>query len=252
MVILLSPSKTMREEKIEHPEPTSPVFPEMTSKVIRKLRGLTKKDLKKQMGISDKLTDLNYTRFKNFDLNFGPLSGQAAIFSYEGDVYAGLESPSWSQEDLKYAENRLLILSGLYGVLHPSTLVQPYRLEMGGKAKIGRNSLYKFWSQEVTAYVNQVILDQDGGIVLNLASQEYSEVLNRNQINARFIDIQFREWRDEQWKFISYNAKKARGIMARFVIQNRIETPVALQSFDLDDYKYNPELSSDNELFFTK
>lgn len=253
MVIILSPSKTLRKEKIYHPESNLPLFPEMTGKLMRKLQRMTKPKLKSMMGISDDLTQLNYSRFKDFDPDFNENMGEPAIFIYQGDAYQGLNAPSWSEEDLKYAESRLLILSGLYGLLKPSTLVQPYRLEMGGRFKPGRNTnLYKYWKDTLTSYLKTNLQQQNEKIVVNLASKEYSDALDFNKIDGTILDVHFREWRNEQWKFISYDSKKARGTMARYIIQLRIEKPELLKDFDLDGYGYNEELSSEGELFFTK
>lgn len=242
----------MRTERIEHPHPTSPLFQEKTAQVARKIQRLSKKELQKLMGISESLTELNYDRFKNFDVEFSSNEGLSAIYSYEGDVFVGLDAPSWSESDLEYAESRLLIMSGLYGVLHPSTRIQPYRLEMGGKLKIGQQNLYKFWGDTLTNYVNELLQQQSENILVNLASKEYSDVLDFKQLSAKIIDIHFREWRKGEWKFITYNSKKSRGSMAKYIIKNRIENLEDLQSFDLDGYAYNEELSSPGELFFTK
>ena len=252
MIIILSPSKTLRTEKIEHPAPTPPVFPEMTGKLMRKLSRLSKPELQKLMDISDKLTELNYRRFQNFDPEFESNSGEPAIYTYQGDVFVGLDAPSWSADELEYAESRLVILSGLYGILHPSTRVQPYRLEMGAPLKFGRRNLYKFWGDTLTSYVKTILQKQSDKILLNLASQEYSDALDFSELGGTIIDVHFREWRNDQWKFISFNSKKARGTMARYVIQNQIENREDLQKFDLDGYAFNDELSTELELFFTK
>lgn len=252
MIAILSPSKTLRTEKIDHPAPTPPLFPEMTEKLMRKLMRLSKPKLKKLMGMSDKLTEVNYRRFQNFDLDLTSASGEPAIFAYQGDVFVGLDAASWSAGDLEYAESRLLIMSGLYGILHPSTLVQPYRLEMGGQLKVDRKSLYKFWGDTLTEYIRDILQNQDHKILLNLASNEYSDTLDFSQLDGTIVDVHFREWREDQWKFISYNSKKARGTMARYVIQNQVDKLEELQKFDLDGYVYNDELSTEVELFFTK
>lgn len=202
--------------------------------------------------MSDKLTEVNYRRFQNFDLDLKSASGQAAIFVYQGDVFVGLDAASWSTEDLEYAESHLLIMSGLYGILHPSTLVQPYRLEMGGQLRVDRKNLYKFWGETLTQYVRDILQNQDHKILLNLASNEYSDTLDFSNLGGTIVNVHFREWRDGQWKFISYNSKKARGTMARYVVQNQVDKLEDLQNFDLDGYGYNDELSSDLELFFTK
>ena len=253
MVIILSPSKTLREEKIEHPSPTPPLFPEKTGLLMRKLQRLTKSDLKNLMSISDNLTELNYGRYKEFDDNFTGKRGEPAVYTFEGDVFQGLEAESLDQKDLEYAESRLFTLSGLYGLLKPSTLVQPYRLEMGTKLNINRkDNLYEFWDDDLTEQINAALDKQEDAYLVNLASIEYSKALDFKKLRGKIIEINFREWRNEKWTFISFNAKKARGMMARYIIQNRIENPDHLKGFDMDGYGYNDELSSRTELFFTK
>ncbi len=253
MIIILSPSKTLRDEEINHPAPTSPLFPEKTGKLMRKLERLTKPELKKLMGISDNLADLNYDRYKKFDDDLDSGMGEPAIFTFKGDVFLGLEAESWGERDLKYAEPRLFILSGLYGVLKPSTIVQPYRLEMGTKLKVGRNkNLYTFWANDLTEQINKALKKTSTSYLINLASNEYSKALDFNKIEGDVIEINFREWRNEKWTFISFNAKKARGMMARFIIKNKIENIEHLQGFDMDGYGFNEQLSSKRELFFTK
>lgn len=253
MIIILSPSKTLRKEQIPHPAPTLPLFPEKTGKLMRKLQRMSRPQIKKLMGTSDDLTNLNFERFQGFDPDFTKALGEPAIYAYQGDAYIGLDSPSWSDKDLEYAQPRLLILSGLYGIVHPSTLIQPYRLEMGGRFKIGRDSnLYTFWKTTLSEHLRTYFQDQNEEILVNLASREYSDVLDQKKIGATTIEIHFREWRKDKWQFISYDSKKARGTMARYIIQNRIEKVEHLRKFDLDGYRFNEELSTSGVLFYTK
>lgn len=205
------------------------------------------------MDISDNLTELNYDRYKKFDYNFEDGIGEPAIYTFKGDVFLGLEAETWNEADLKYAEPRLFILSGLYGVLKPSTIVQPYRLEMGTKLKVGRNeNLYTFWANDLTEQINKAMKKTHSTYLINLASNEYSKALDFNKIEGEVIEVNFREWRNEKWTFISFNAKKARGMMARYIVKNKIEELEHLQGFDLDGYGFNEELSTERELFFTK
>src|SRR5680860_26386 len=242
MIIILSPSKTLRDEKIKHPNPTPPLFPEETGQLMRKLQRLTKSELKKLMSISDNLTELNYERYKKFDDDFDHEIGEPAIYTFKGDVFVGLDVESWSKKDLKYAEPRLFTLSGLYGVVKPSTLVQPYRLEMGTSLKVGRkDNLYKFWNDKLTDKINAALKKQNDPFLVNLASNEYSKALDFNKIKGEIIEINFREWRNEEWTFISFNTKKARGMMARYIIKNQIEEKEHIKGFDLDGYEFNEE-----------
>lgn len=253
MIILLSPSKTLRKEKIKHPHPTKPIFPEKSRTLMNQLKNTSRQEIKKLMKISDNLTDLNYDRFQEFETDFSKNSGEPAIYTFKGDVFQGLEAENWSEKDLAYAESRLFILSGLYGLLRPSTLVQPYRLEMGTALSTKKaKTLYEFWGSDLTELINKELSHQQNKILINLASQEYSKAIQFQDIEATQIIVHFREWRNEKWTFISFNAKKARGTMARFIIQERIKDTEGLKGFDLDGYAYNEELSSDKELFFTK
>lgn len=253
MIILLSPSKTLRNETIAHPSPSQPLFPEKTKKLMNKLQRLTKAELKNLMSISDNLTDLNYQRYKEFNPDFEAQSGEPAIFTFQGDVFQGLKAETLNAEDLKYAEPRLYILSGLYGLLHPGTLVQPYRLEMGTNLKSGKNkNLYEFWGNDLTQQINKTMKEENSNILVNLASQEYSKAIDLDSINGETVELSFREWRNEKWTFVSFNAKKARGSMARYIIRNRINRKEDLKGFDTDQYAFNEELSSENNLFFTR
>lgn len=253
MVIILSPAKTLRKEIITHPKPSQPIFPDETGSIMRKLQRLTKAELKNLMGISNDLTDLNYNRFKEFDTQFRDQTGQSALYIFKGDVYLGLEAETLSAEEVEYAENHLFILSGLYGLLKPGTFVQPYRLEMGSRLKVGRKkNLYDFWGDQLTIHLEEAIQARGEKYLVNLASNEYSDALNFEKINATVLNIHFREWRKEKWTFVSYNAKKARGTMARYILQNEIETLEELKGFDRDGYGFQEDLSSDGELFFTK
>jgi len=220
---------------------------------MNQLKNTSRQEIKKLMKISDNLTDLNYDRFQEFETDFSKNSGEPAIYTFKGDVFQGLEAENWSEKDLAYAESRLFILSGLYGLLRPSTLVQPYRLEMGTALSTKKaKTLYEFWGSDLTELINKELSHQQNKILINLASQEYSKAIQFQDIEATQIIVHFREWRNEKWTFISFNAKKARGTMARFIIQERIKDTEGLKGFDLDGYAYNEELSSDKELFFTK
>lgn len=253
MIIILSPSKTLRPEKVNHPHPTLPVFSEKTQQLMKTLSKLSRTELKKLMKISDNLTELNYDRFRSFNTDLTVPLGEPAIFTFQGDVFQGLKAEDWTQDDLKYAESRLFILSGLYGLLKPSTLVQPYRLEMGTALKTNKaKNLYEFWGSDLTDRINQALTHQKNNTLVNLASQEYSKAIRMDSVEGKILNINFREWRNEKWTFISFNAKKARGTMARFIIRERIEDLEDLKGFNLDGYAFSEELSSEQELFFTK
>ncbi|GAA5220921.1 peroxide stress protein YaaA [Membranihabitans marinus] len=253
MIILLSPSKSLNENPESALPLTRPLFEEKTSQIARKLKTLSKPKIKALMSISDKLTVLNHQRFQSFNTDFAAEIGSAAIHTFNGDVFLGLQAQDFNTDDLLFAEDHLFILSGLYGLLKPSTQIQPYRLEMGSKLKVGRKeNLYAFWDSTITEAINDAVAKQDKPVVINLASQEYSKAVQLKDITSPVLEIQFREWRNEKWQFVSFNAKKARGLMARYIIKNKLTEPEDLKGFDWEDYHYNRELSSDNQWFFTK
>lgn len=253
MIAILSPSKTLRDTSIPKEDKTLPLFPEETAQLMTKLKSLSKPKIKKLMSISDNLTKLNYQRYKDFDTKFETKNGEPAIYSFLGDVFQGLEAEDFSKTDLDFAESHLYILSGLYGLLKPSTVIQPYRLEMGTKLKSGRkNNLYEFWNEKLTKEINESLANHKDKTLVNLASNEYSKAIHFNNIDGNVLEINFKEWRDEQWKFISFNAKKARGMMAKYMIKNQLTERQDLKGFDYDGYAFNEDLSSAWEWYFTR
>lgn len=253
MLIILSPSKTLNDQPLSNIDSTAPLFEDKTHQIAKKLKSLTKPKIKALMDISDALTQLNHQRFQNFNIESGHSEGSLAIHTFKGDVFIGLHSEDWTIDDLTYAENRLFILSGLYGLLKPSTRIQPYRLEMGSKLKVGRKkNLYEFWDTTLTNHLNQVLENHEEKVLVNLASQEYSSALQLDALDAKILQIHFREWRKEKWQFISYNAKKSRGVMARYIIRNRLSNAAEIKGFSEEGYQFNEELSTEWEWFFTK
>lgn len=253
MIILLSPSKSLNENPESSLQPTRPLFEEKTTQIARKLKTLTKPKIKALMSISDKLTALNHQRFQSFSTTFEDNIGSPAIHTFNGDVFLGLQAHDFNTEDLLFAEDSLFILSGLYGLLKPSTQIQPYRLEMGSKLKVGRKeNLYAFWDNSLTNAINDALTKQDNPVLINLASQEYSKAVQLKDIKSPVIEIQFREWRNEKWQFVSFNAKKARGLMARYIIKNKLTEQEDIKGFDWEGYHFNEELSDSHQWFFTK
>src|SRR5690625_3419363 len=186
MIILLSPSKTLRKEKIKHPHPTKPIFPEKSRTLMNQLKNTSRQEIKKLMKISDNLTDLNYDRFQEFETDFSKNSGEPAIYTFKGDVFQGLEAENWSEKDLAYAESRLFILSGLYGLLRPSTLVQPYRLEMGTALSTKKaKTLYEFWGSDLTELINKELSHQQNKILINLPHKNILKLFNSKILKLR-------------------------------------------------------------------
>jgi len=205
------------------------------------------------MKLSDKLAGLNAARFGEWSLPFTPSNARQAILTFNGDVYAGLDANSFSKEDFNFAQKHLRILSGLYGVLKPLDLMQAYRLEMGTKLDNARGSnLYQFWGDIITQTLNQAIVEQEGNILINLASTEYFKAVKKMSLNADIITPQFKDWKNGQYKIISFFAKKARGLMARFIIQNQLTDVEQLKNFNLAGYEFNSDLTQGNDWVFTR
>ncbi len=253
MLALLSPAKTMDMEPGSAKLYTTPKLLEQSQHLINKLAKMSKTDLKTLMKTSDKIAALNYERYRAFHTPFSLDNAKQAILAFKGDVYVGLDAGGFSDNDLKFAQKHIGILSGLYGFLRPLDLIQAYRLEMGTKLKIGRaDNLYQFWGTLITEQIADMLKDIRSDTVINLASNEYFKSVKTKELGARLIDIVFREYRGEELKFISFNAKKARGLMARYIVKNRIKKPEALKGFDLEDYRFEESLSSNDKWFFVR
>ena len=253
MILLLSPAKTLDFAQQDYPRFTQPRFREEQQTLIDRLRKFDRPGLKKLMKISDKLAALNEERYAAYEQPFSPENAKPAILAFRGDVYTGLNVDDFSKDDLLFAQEHVRILSGLYGLLRPLDLMQPYRLEMGTKMNTERGAnLYEFWGDKLTAALRSDLAEQEKPVVINLASKEYYGSLQPDALGADVYEIDFRENRDGKWKFITYNAKKARGLMTRYVVKNRLTHPEQLRDFDLEDYCLNSELSTERKFTFTK
>lgn len=254
MITLLSPAKTLNfDDKLHHPDEATPHFHKEAFELMSILKSKSTQDLKKLMDISDNLAELNVLRNQQYSKRHTEHNSNAAIKAFKGDVYTGLNMELLSDEDLQYANDHLFMLSGLYGVLRPLDRMQPYRLEMGTRLKNeSGNNLYIFWKEKVTRRLNRYIKNTENNLVCNLASNEYFEVVDTDKIKGNIINIAFKEDRGGTLKFISFNAKKARGTMARYIIQERIHTVDGLKGFDLDGYTYADELSTEQDLLFIR
>lgn len=254
MIAILSPAKTLDYSPTSKSfEQTLPVFAEETSKLVSVLRKKSKNKLKALMSISDNLAEENVKRYQSFEDTFTEKNSKEAIFAFKGDVYRGFDAESLTKPQIKYAQKHVRILSGLYGVLKPLDLMQPYRLEMGTKlsTRKGKN-LYEFWDSKITNILNTELENHKKKIIINLASNEYFKSVKKKNLNAEIIDIVFKEYKGDQLKFISFNAKRARGLMARYIVMHKVKSPKDLMAFDLEDYSYSAEGSTDNELLFVR
>ena len=255
MIILLSPSKTLDLNASDGDfDLTLPVFRKYAFELSKIMKKKSVSDLQEMMDVSENIAIENVKRFKAFKSSFPANNTKAAIFTFAGDVYTGLEAASLDREQVLFSNNHVRILSGLYGVLKPLDRMQPYRLEMGRKLITHKGSnLYHFWGDMVTKEIHKDLKRSEGeGFILNLASDEYFKVINKKLLKAQILDIEFREERNGKLQFISYNAKKSRGQMARFIIENRISTKDPLKEFDIDGYTFEQELSNDDKWFFIK
>jgi len=205
------------------------------------------------MGISDKLADLNATRFHDWQPDFTPDNARQAILAFKGDVYAGMQAETFSDDDFTVAQQHLRMLSGLYGVLRPLDLMQPYRLEMGIRLQNPKGSdLYQFWGETITHTLNEALAAQGDNIIVNLASDEYFRAVKPKLLAGEIVKPVFLDEKNGVFKVISFYAKKARGLMSRYIIENRLTTPEQLKAFDVDGYVFDEEMSKKNELVFKR
>tara|TARA_A100001015_G_scaffold280350_1_gene342463 strand:- start:913 stop:1671 length:759 start_codon:yes stop_codon:yes gene_type:complete len=252
MLVVISPAKKLDEncDKNLVTNFTIPPYLEDSKKIIKSLRKYSIDKLSKLMNISEKISLLNYERYIKWSLPFTKKNAHPALLLFQGDVYKGISVGDFKKEDFIYAQKSLRILSGLYGILKPLDLIQPYRLEMGTQIKIGKhNDLYDFWGDEITKAINE---DKNSDYLINLASVEYFKSINKEKLNAQLINIIFKEKRNGSYKIIGINAKKARGLMSRYIIKKKISNPMNLKKFKEENYSYNKNLSSESNWVFTR
>jgi uncharacterized protein len=254
MLIVVSPAKNLDfESPLATEKHTQPVLLSESKTLMKECVKMTPADISSLMGVSDKIAGLNAARFGDWTTPFTPDNSRQAVLAFNGDVYTGLDAASFSENDFDFAQNHMRILSGLYGVLKPLDLMQAYRLEMGIKLSNERGTnLYQFWGDIITDEINKSLADQGDDILINLASNEYFKSVKKKQLNANVITPAFKDWKNGQYKMISFFAKKARGLMARYIIQNQITDVEQLKSFDLAGYTFNADLSKGNDLTFTR
>jgi len=252
MLIITSPAKKLDfSEDVTRSGWSIPNFLEDSLELIGAVRKLTRLELAQLMKISDKLVELNYNRYRAFTTPFTPANSRQAVFAFTGDTYVGLQAETLSEDDLEYAQDHYRILSGLYGLLRPLDLMQPYRLEMGKKIATERGrTLYEFWGDRLTDELNRIMKEQKTDILVNCASQEYFKSINGNRLDGQIITPVFKEVKEGYARMLGMFAKKARGMMTRYIIQNRLTKPEDLKNFDLGGYKFQPSLSDHKILEF--
>ncbi len=254
MLAIISPAKSLDfDGRAPTAKSSVPSFLDDSAELVRELRELAPQNLSDLMGISASLAQLNYDRYAAWGEPFNRRTAKQAMFAFNGDVYAGLKSTEFSERDLTWAQRHLRILSGLHGILKPLDLIQPYRLEMGTRLPNGRGGdLYDFWRDKVTAALNEAINAQRQPILLNLASNEYFKAVDAARLEARIITPAFKDLKNGRYKFISFFAKKARGLMAAYLVKNRVSTLKALQAFDWQGYRFSAAESSTNDWVFLR
>ena len=254
MLMVISPAKNLDYETAPATgQNTKPQLLDDSQILVDQLRELAPHELSKLMGISDKLGVLNYDRYQNWSLPFSKDNAKQAVLAFNGDVYAGLSAQDFSTDEFKFAQQHLRILSGLYGVLRPLDLMQPYRLEMGTKLDNERGKdLYGFWGSKITDALNKQLKSLKADSLVNLASNEYFKSVQTDKLNGRIITPVFKDWKGDKYKIISFFAKKARGLMTAYAIHNSITDAEQLKQFDVDGYGYNEAMSDNATWVFTR
>lgn len=257
MLFLLSPAKTLDYESAVpaalDKKATLPEFTRHATDLIQVLRKKTPRQIASLMELSDALATLNVNRYAAWQEQATPDNSKAAVLAFNGDVYEGLDASTLKVSDLAWAQDHVLILSGLYGLLRPLDRLQPYRLEMGTALPTARGKdLYAFWGDTVAHALNERLAGEKTPTVINLASQEYAKVALRPALKARVVDCQFEDWKGGRYKIISFFAKRARGLMCRWAITHRTRRPEALQGFDLEGYAFDGTASDDDRLVFRR
>ena len=254
MITLLSPSKKLNldsQDIIDHY--TQCEFIKSAETLANKAKNLTENDLKDLMDISDKLAKLNRERFDRWALPFNQENAKQAVLAFDGGVYSGLKADTFSDKDFTFAQDHLRILSGLYGILKPLDLIQPYRLEMGvGFQNPKGKDLYAFWKESITKSLNKTLKKHSSKTIINCASIEYFSAIDLSKLNGDILSIVFKEYRNDELKFISFNAKKARGLMTQYIMKNKIDKLNDIKDFNYEDYKFDSKLSEDNTFVFTR
>ena len=254
MLTVISPAKTLDfDTPSTTRKSTQPQFLQRSAELVEDARTMNPEDIRALMGVSEKIAELNHGRFMNWGVPFNLDNAKQSVLAFKGDVYTGLEAESLSSAQLAFAQKHLCILSGLYGLLRPLDLMQPYRLEMGLKfANRGGKNLYEFWGDSITTALNRQLKKSGSRALVNLASNEYYKAVQAGSLDAEVITPIFKDLKGGKYKIISFYAKKARGQMARFIIDKELNEPDGLKKFKTGGYRYNKAESTARELVFTR
>ena len=254
MIILMNSSKTLDfEQPARISKHSIPEFSSDCEFLVNKLRKLSVSDFSKLMGVSEKLAVLNVDRYKNWQFSAPYSRAKQAILAFKGDIYSSIDVENYTAKEYNFAQKHLRILSGLYGVLRPLDLIQPYRLEMATKLSTDRGkNLYHFWGTRIQQYLDALLRREKSGILINLASVEYFKAIRADQLDATVITPVFKEFRDSSYRVVTIYAKKARGMICDYIMRNHIRQPEKLQSFNSNGYRFSAKLSSEREWVFAR
>ncbi|MFT4736803.1 MAG: cytoplasmic iron level regulating protein YaaA (DUF328/UPF0246 family) [Cyclobacteriaceae bacterium] len=253
MITVISPAKTLDFEAQVSFDSTQPRLKRFANELMTDLKKLEPAEVKSLMSISDALAELNVDRYQSFRKAHNESNSKQAMFALKGDVYIGLAAESLDPSAITFAQDHLRILSGLYGLLRPLDLIQPYRLEMGTKLQTSKGkNLYEFWDEEITKLLLRDLKAQGDQVIVNLASQEYFKSIKRNHKKLQIMDVEFLDFHQGEFKMISFFAKKARGLMSRFILQNGLNKPNDLMEFNYEGYLIDEKRSKENTLVFTR
>jgi uncharacterized protein len=249
MITIISPAKTLDLSTTDVTLSTEPVFKKDIHELVEIMKEKSAEDIKQLMGVSENLAQLNEERYKTFQKKFTMNNSKQALLAFKGDVYQQLEVDKYGEKELEFAQQHVRILSGLYGLLRPLDLIQPYRLEMGTRLENQKGKdLYQFWDSKIAEALN----DLKKETIINLASQEYFKAVDKKTLKANVITPTFKEYRDGKYKIIGIFAKKARGLMTNYIIQNKINSPENLKVFNEEGYEFSDKLSTDKEWVFVR
>jgi uncharacterized protein len=253
MLVILSPSKKQEHNQRNILSAKQPYFQDEIKYLVKMVAKLSPKEISSMMDLSEDLSNLTFNRYKSFQEQFNDNECTIAIQAFKGDVYNSICPENYSASQLEFLDQHFIILSGLYGALHPSTLIQPYRLEMGTKLATNKgDNLYHYWDDKITKYINDYCLKYNHKEIINLASKEYWQAIDPKQLNAKIITITFKEFRNGKYKVIALNAKRARSLMSDYIISNNVDNIEQLKKFNSGNYIFKAELSDEQNLLFVR
>ncbi|WP_462253464.1 peroxide stress protein YaaA [Ekhidna sp.] len=253
MIAVVSPAKNLDFKTPHQQTPTQPRLMECTQELIHVLRKKSVDEVSDLMSISRQLAGLNVHRYKEFEFEHTDTNSKPAALAFNGDVYQGLQAETFDEKKMEFAQKHFRILSGLYGLLRPLDLIQPYRLEMGTKLAFDDyKTLYEYWDKKILNLLLEDLQAQGDDIILNLASNEYFKSVDKKDTPARIIDVEFKDFKNGKYKIVSFYAKKARGMMSRFMIENNITNPEDLRAFDYGGYYFDESATEENKLAFKR